>query len=289
MFSIRLLDYLKERFPLVNMMLFAIVHLAVYSTAVQHLSFDLLFLLGILATISFFFRLRVMDEIKDFDVDAVNHPGRVLQSGGVTLRFLIGLSVLLTVSEFAWSFFHGWVTVLSWLVAIGYAILMRYEFFVGEWLKQRLVLYAFSHMVIMPLVVAWLWFAYRSDITPVLALLMLLSFLGGFVFELARKTHSPDAERPEIETYSSLLGYGKAVWLIQGVLWLSMLCQVFLFLQLEMPWWTYFIALLSAFWITWRYRLAVANKEETLFRKAELATSGYMLLSYLVLIIAKAL
>ncbi len=86
----RLLAYLQERFPPVNMMLFAILHLAVYSATEVERSFGPVFWLGILATISFFFRLRVMDEIKDYDLDAVNHPQRVLQSGGVTLGFLIG-------------------------------------------------------------------------------------------------------------------------------------------------------------------------------------------------------
>ena len=284
MSTIRLTAYLKERFPLVNMMLFAIIYLAVFSTTKLAWKFDLVFCLGILATISFFFRLRVMDEIKDFHIDSINYPNRVLQSGGITLPILIRLSTLFAFSELIWSYLHSWTAVAFWFVAFLYSLLMRYEFFVGEWLSKRLVLYAISHMLVMPLVVAWLWFAYRPDATPTLSILMVLSLLGGFVFELARKTHSPEAERPEIVTYSSLLGLPRAVWFILGVLWLSLLCQGVLFWQLEMDWWAYLIAFGCTVWVSMKYRGALRSKAEPAFRKAELATSIYMLASYVVLI-----
>ena len=285
----RLPAYLQERFPPVNMALFGVLHLAVYSATEVERSFGALFWLGILATISFFFRLRVMDEIKDYDVDAAHHPQRVLQSGGVTLGFLMGLSAVLTLSELWWSYLHGSQTLLLWGVAFGYALLMRYEFFVGKWLRQRLVLYAFSHMLIMPLVIAWLWFAWRDAATLVLGLLMLLGLLAGFVFELARKTHAPPAERPGIDTYSSLLGVPQAVSFILVTLWLSVLVQALLFWQLALPWWTYVLALACAVWVSVAYRESLASRVEVKFRKAELATSVYMLSSYLVLIIATSL
>ena len=37
---------------------------------------------------------------------------------------------------------------------------MRYEFFAPAWLRARLLLYAGTHMLIMPLVIGWLWLAY---------------------------------------------------------------------------------------------------------------------------------
>ena len=285
MSQIRLLAYLKERFPIVNMMLFAIIYLAVFCTTNLPWSFDSVFWLGILAIISFFFRLRVMDEIKDFDVDAINCPDRVLQSGGIGLPFLIRLSALLTLSEIIWSFFHSWVALGFWSIAFLYSLLMRYEFFVGEWINKRLVLYAISHMLVMPLVVAWIWFAYRHDASLTLFILMVLSLLGGFVFELARKTHSLEAEQPQIVTYSSLLGSQKAVQFILVMLWASLLCQTLLFYQLHMGWWVYVVASICAVWVSWTYRNALHADTESLFRKAEFATSIYMLASYLVLIL----
>lgn len=281
----RLGAYLQERFPPVNMMLFAILFVAVYSVAEQQWTADLSLAGGILATISFFFRLRVMDEIKDYAQDAVNHPQRVLQSGGISLSFLMGFSALLSLSEISWSYLRGGWCLTFWLIAVGYAFLMRYEFFVGAWLRKRLVLYALSHMLIMPLVVAWLWFAWQSAFSPVLLLLMLLSLLGGFVFELARKTHAATAERPGIDTYSSLLGSKRAVMLVLATLLLGLLAQCLLFLQLQLPFWSYALAVACALWVALTYRQALASTNEKHFRKAELASSVYMLASYLVLIV----
>ncbi len=61
--------------------------------------------LGALATVSFFFRLRVFDEEKDYALDAVNHPQRVLQTGRVTLPPLRALAWVGAALELVWS---GW-------------------------------------------------------------------------------------------------------------------------------------------------------------------------------------
>ena len=282
----KLWAYLKERFPPVNMMLFVILYLAVYKVAQGPLQPDFWFVPGMVATISFFFRLRVMDEIKDFDHDAIHYPQRVLQSGGVTLRFLIGLSCFLALSELIWSYRQGMQGLLFWLIAVGYALLMRYEFFIGSFLKQRLVWYALSHMMVMPLVILWLWFAWRDEVSAVLGLLMLLSLLGGFVFELARKTHAPSAEREGIASYSRILGVGGVSALILVLLWLSVACQLLLFRTMELAWWSYALALVCAIWVSWSYQMALRERKNELFRKAEKASSVYMLASYVVLILA---
>jgi 4-hydroxybenzoate polyprenyltransferase len=51
-----------------------------------------------------------------------------------------------------------------------------------------------------------------------LPLLWLLSLLGGFSFELARKLHAPAAERAGVDSYSQALGYGPALALTVAVL-----------------------------------------------------------------------
>lgn len=81
--------YLRERFPPVNMALFGVVFLTVRAVAAAagppRPGGGLLAVLGAAATVSFFFRLRVFDEEKDFAQDLRTHPGRVLQTGRVTL------------------------------------------------------------------------------------------------------------------------------------------------------------------------------------------------------------
>ncbi|RZK57055.1 MAG: hypothetical protein EOO59_09365, partial [Hymenobacter sp.] len=114
--------YLHERFPLINMALFAIVFFtvrAVATLACQQARCTphhdgLLAGLGALATISFFFRLRVFDEEKDFAQDALTHPGRVLQTGRVTLPQLRRLAWVGALLEAGWSAAMGAGVLLAW-------------------------------------------------------------------------------------------------------------------------------------------------------------------------------
>ena len=85
---------------------------------------------------------------------------------------------------------------------------MAKEFFVGAWLEKRLILYATSHMVVMPM--AMLWMAQMGagqEVLPVqVGLLLGLSFVSGAAFEVTRKTKGSDEERATIDSYSKVLG-----------------------------------------------------------------------------------
>ena len=277
--------YLQERFPPVNMMLFAILFGAVYSVAIAGETPDWSELWGIAAVISFFFRLRVMDEIKDYKIDLINHPRRVLQSGGINLSVLIGVSIAGTIVELGWSIHSGTFCTIAWALALIYSILMRYEFFIGSWLRPRLLIYAISHMLVMPAIIAWIWFAYRSDFDPALWLLMILSLTAGFCFELARKTHAPEAERPGIESYSKSLGLRRSVYTILTLLAVGLFFLFYLFYFLGLHPYTYVLLGLVFFGVITMYRKGLKSGLDPHFRKGEKAVSLYMLLSYLVLII----
>ncbi|RYY11790.1 MAG: hypothetical protein EOO36_18480, partial [Cytophagaceae bacterium] len=146
--------YLHERFSPINMGLLVVLFgtvrgLAALAGALQRgpASADGpgLVALGALATVSFFFRLRVFDEEKDFAQDALHHPHRVLQTGRVTLPQLRALAWAGAALEAGWSAAQEIDTLLLWGIALVYSVLMRVEFGVGRWLRARLVLYALSH------------------------------------------------------------------------------------------------------------------------------------------------
>ncbi|WP_310392214.1 hypothetical protein [Hymenobacter sp.] len=279
--------YLRQRFPPVNMALFAVLFLTVWSVATAAAGRAALGwpeVGGIAAAISFFFRLRVFDEIKDFALDAQNHPERVLQQGRVTLPQLQRLAWAGAGLELAWSATRGRAALLGWALALAYSLAMRYEFFAPAWLRARLLLYAVSHMLIMPLVIGWLWLAYALPAGAGLGWLMLLALLGGFAFELARKTHAPAAERAGVDSYSRALGLAGAVAGVGLVLLTSAAAQAGLLRQLRAPAWPYVVlggllALTLA-----AYGAALARPREALFRRAEVLVSLVMLSSYLTLI-----
>lgn len=286
--------YLHERFAPVNMGLFVVLFATVRGLASvagaagggppQASGGRALVALGALATVSFFFRLRVFDEEKDFAQDALNHPRRVLQTGRVTLPQLRTLAWAGAALELGWSASQGMSTLMLWAVALGYSLLMRAEFGVGRWLRARLVLYALSHMLIMPLVIMWLFAAYAPGgviASQYLLPLLLLSLLGGFSFELARKLHAPAAERAGVDSYSQVLGYGPALALTVAVLLASGAVQALLLRQLHARPATYAaLALLLAAGLA-LYAGAARHPQETRLRQAEKAVSLVLLTSYL--------
>lgn len=292
---INLSAYLRERFPLINMALFAILFMTVYAVADFYTAeataaaggFKWQHSWGILATISFFFRLRVFDEIKDFQLDSLNHPQRVLQSGRINLRQLISLSIAGTLFEIAWSIYMGIPTLLCWILAAGYSLLMRYEFFVGEYLKKRLLLYAITHMLVMPLIILWVWSAFVPGFGLGLEYFMLaaLSLLGGFSFELARKIHATEAERPLVDSYSKSMGFSPAVLAVLLVLLAGVLTLSYLLNLLQAASWAYIVIGFLYLATLALYIVSMRRPEEKKLRTAEKLVSLFMLLSYLSIII----
>lgn len=289
--------YLHERFPLVNMALFAILFATVFTVAGEAQAgalgqlpgFGLSELGGILATISFFFRLRVFDELKDFASDAVLYPQRVLQSGRVSLGQLQWLAGLGAALELAWSLHRGWAATLGWVVLVTYSLLMRYEFGAPTWLRAQLLLYAISHMLIMPLVIGWLWLAYAPLSLFMVKgglLLALLSLLGGFAFELARKTRTQAAEREGVDSYSKTLGYGGAIGAVVLVVLSSAGVQARLFWQLGVGWGAFLLLGCLLTLTIALYGAALVRPREKLVRLAELLVSLAMLVSYVAVIVS---
>jgi 4-hydroxybenzoate polyprenyltransferase len=283
--------YLAQRFPIVNMLLFAILFYTVLSCS-QHFgintfSFNPLDLLGGLACISFFFRLRVFDEIKDYELDCKLHPDRVLQSGKIRLIDLQIITGTLFLVEVYWSYVMGPNTLIMFGVCVGYSLIMRYEFFIPEYLKSRLLLYAISHMLIMPLVMIWLWSAWQPTLafTAPLVILMSLSILGGFSFELARKIHAPDAERDEQDSYSKVLGLNGSIITVLIVLLVGVLAQFSLLDLIDASLWSFILISILYFFALFFYYRASKLKEQKLLRTAELIVSLFMLISYVSIII----
>ena len=142
-------------------------------------------------------------------------------------------------------------------------------------------------MLIMPMVMLWLWSAWQPSIeftSPVL-ILMSLSMFGGFSFELARKIHSPDAERNGQDSYSKTLGLKGAVIAVLHVLGVGVMTQFALLQLIDAGIWSYLlIASLFVFALLFYFR-ATQSKDQKLFRKAELIVSLFMLISYVSIII----
>lgn len=241
--SARIFAWMDERFPLKNALLFFILYLTTATVARSALEggvyISLLDLLVCLVVWSLFLVIRIFDEHKDYTLDVINHPRRVLQSGLITLKHLKilgGVAVFsqIVFSSYADGFSFGGAS-MSWIIMFGYLTLMGAEFFCGEWLEKRLTLYAFSHMLIMPLIVFWLAnLAVPSVVlNGSLMVMMLLAFISGFCFEITRKTKGIEEERETVDSYSKIFGTKVSAYIVMALISAMLVCQIGLLLCLD--------------------------------------------------------
>lgn len=222
-----LLQWQRERFPFRNGIFFAVFYatalLVGRAAAGVAPALGWRDLPGLAAITAFFLMLRVFDEHKDFAADAVAHPHRALQRGLVTLPQLAaigGAALALQLGVSLWADrgvgpVTGW-----WAAAAGWSMLMAREFFAPRWLRARPMLYAFSHLMVMPLVAVWVatMGAPGAAGAPVVWTLAVLAFLAALSFEVARKIRAPEDEHPMAESYTQALGIPTAAALLFGAL-----------------------------------------------------------------------
>ena len=296
--SSRIFAWMDERFPFKNALLFFILYLTsavvARSTLDGEVQVSLVDVLACIVTWSLFLVIRIFDEHKDYALDVVNHPQRVLQSGLITLKHLkvlgaVAVVVQLVFSLYSDGFAFGGATI-SYLIMFTYLCLMGAEFFCGEWLEKRLTLYAFSHMLIMPLIVFWLanLAVPNAVLNESLMVMMLLAFISGFCFEITRKTKGIEEERDTVDSYSRIFGTKGSAYIVMLLVSMMLLSQGALLFVLDVNYigWL-LIPLILMYGVAIRQvNRFIANSTIEGREKNEAAVAVNMLIGYLVIIIA---
>ena len=163
----------------------------------------------------FFLQLRIADEFKDFEEDSRYRPYRPVPRGLVSLRELGALGALAALVQLGLALWLKPALALLLGLTWTYLALMSKEFFVGEWLKKRHVLYMVSHMAIIPLVdfyaTACDWLPAEGAAPRGLFWFVAASYFNGIVIETGRKIRAPADEEHGVNTYSALWGRRNAV------------------------------------------------------------------------------
>ena len=158
--------------------------------------------------------MRIEDDLKDAEVDRVARPWRPLPRGLVTPRELEVAGAGTMLAAVALAAVLGPVALAGFLPAAGYVALADLEFLGRTRSHPDLVAYALVHSPIVPLLLAFAWFAGPGAAPDAaLAALVLIGWGTGLGMELARKTYARDEERPFVETYSAALGRTRALGL----------------------------------------------------------------------------
>ncbi|MCA9167839.1 MAG: hypothetical protein KDB23_09235 [Planctomycetales bacterium] len=215
--------YLHERFPLLSNALLIVSFFSSNQFLAQSLDrskhpvrYDMWSGLGALTICCFFLHVRIFDDHKDYRHDCEFYPNRVLQRGIVTLTDLKWLLAIVLLIECIITFGCGMATWFAWSAALLFSLLMLREFFLGSWLRDRFLLYASLHMLLIPALTAVIWsFATRRYFWHAPAwywLYSLVSYLLAFNWEVSRKIRVPQDERDGVDSYSARFGTYGAAW-----------------------------------------------------------------------------
>lgn len=225
----RLWQYQRERFPLkkhgVVVAAFCLAGMSLSAAMRSAISLPDVagFCVCSITTATLFLMLRIADEHKDREEDAAYRPYLPVPRGLVTLGELRAVfAVCMFVQLVLNAIYYPALLVLlgsTWL----YLFLMTEEFFVRNWLRKHHIVYLASHMVIMPIIDAYItacdWLPSTSGQAPSgLLWFLLLSFCNGIVLEIGRKIRNPEEEEKGVETYSALWGQRRATFAWAGVI-----------------------------------------------------------------------
>ena len=181
----------------------------------------------------FFFQLRITDEFKDYEEDLKYRPYRPVQRGIISLKALGKIGIATIIIQIILAHVINPKLIYFMLLVWVYMFLMTKEFFIKNWLTERILIYALSHVVIMifiTLVIVkgtgyilqdhfsetlyLLLEKYEKNIFIGLIPLFALNYLNGIVLEIGRKTRRANEEEYGVQTYSKLWGRKKAVFIL---------------------------------------------------------------------------
>ncbi|MFT4975759.1 MAG: hypothetical protein ACI8S6_001652 [Myxococcota bacterium] len=157
-----------------------------------------------------FFHLRIFDEHKDHADDAVAHPERLLSRGVVTLTLLARLAGAAILVQLVLSAIIGPAALIAWAATLAFTVLMRFEFGVGGWLGRHLIVYAVTHNPVVGLLAVYGWACAGVPFHTSMIAYITAASLGSLAFELGRKINLPEEEIDGVDSYSSVLGRGRA-------------------------------------------------------------------------------
>ena len=160
-FSQRFRAYINERFPLWSHLSMVMIYFLANQFLAQvlgrpdkPLQVGWFTFVGTLFLLCIFFHLRVFDEHKDYEDDCKHFPDRILSRGLIPLHHLkVGGAIVIAV-ELLCAGISGFSAIVAVGTTIFFSWIMLHEFFVQKWLKAHFIIYAFAHMLIMPLMTA---------------------------------------------------------------------------------------------------------------------------------------
>lgn len=212
--------YLWESYnPIQRILLIGLLAFAIHNTLniMNHFSVFSNIQEFIISAVNVFFimlYIRVNDEVKDYEIDKEFFPDRPVPSGRISLKDLSILNwviiIILFLTNILW---HK--TIFEFIFTFAVFFLAANDFYISNILsKNRLLAFAVFvpvyFILIMFVIAICLKTLNLSIYTKENFLVAIWFLLPLVIFELARKTRSPEEDKDGYQSYSKLLGYRKA-------------------------------------------------------------------------------
>lgn len=165
-----------------------------------------------------FLHMRLFDEVKDYHFDREHNPGRPLARGLISVAEFSAMTLVCLLAELTLSGLMSWPMLPACMMVLCFTLLMRMEFFVGDWLRPQLELYAITHTfsaaMISMLIHTIVCFTDAAHADRGMLLYALGNWFVFNVFEFGRKTFAVEEERDGVDSYSARLKPWGAVLLL---------------------------------------------------------------------------
>mgnify|MGYP003666823639 FL=1 len=232
----RLCIYQKERFPIIITL---IATLAFTFSAISYsrlsrgaegfVAWDT-YLIGCFAAFTLFFLVRVFDEFKDKEDDAINRKYLPVPRGLIKLKELRVLGIAIVVVQVAVITIFQTKMLYIYLVVLAFLCLMGVEFFVPKFLKPRQIIYITSHLFIFPLLdlyssgLDWLLAGQQPHVG--LVFFFIVSYLDGLLVEFGRKMRAPEDEEENVVSYTGMWGVKGAISVWVSTLFVTLIFAI---------------------------------------------------------------
>ena len=219
--------YQKERFPIATygLYIFSIVF-GTFCFATESKNWIMLIPMFVVALLQFLM-VRIVDEFKDFEEDSKYRPYRPVPRGLVSLKelgILGGICAVIQIGLTAILNLKGLIY-LS-LVWIFFAIMSK-SFFIKKLVDKHILLEVTLDEFLMPLLVLYL-STFVTTISVKLIPFLILSYLGSWIVEIARKVRCKEDEENGVKTYTAVFGIPKATTIVVVLEALIMMMQYYI-------------------------------------------------------------
>ena len=287
-------QFTKERFEpashLSMIVVFIMAHVLVARASAPLIASAMNNIILLIGVIAFYFKLRLYDEVKDYELDVVINKTRPLPRGLLNHKDMYrGMAICIVIEIICFSLM-GKESATSIIIAIFYSLLMYKEFFIAEKIRPYLTTYALVHTIVTTLL-SFAIFSFLTKLTilevimtPAYLSFALASWLLFNIFEFGRKTFASSEERQSVDTYSSLFGRtGAAILVASQAVITYYLATTLTGVNLSILFWGLGILLILLAVLSLHYIFADSAKTAKRFR---LFSSLYIIAYYLILILS---